>query len=332
MSRPSEDELIARLLAPHAGAAGLGLRDDAALLVPPPGRDLVVTVDGLVAGVHFFPDDPPASIARKALRVNLSDLAAKRATPLAFLLTLALPPTWTADWIERFAAGLGEDAALFGCPLVGGDTIATPGPLTLSITAIGAVEPGTMLPRTAARAGDRLYISGTMGDAALGLLLRLGEADGRPPGWATALGEAARWHLRDRYLHPQPRLALHAALAHARAGMDVSDGLVGDATKMLRVSGVSGRIELAGLPLSRAAAAVLEADPTAIEAIATGGDDYEILATVAPEQWSAFEVAAAAAGVPVTVIGDVLPGAGPPEVFDRTGRSIAFQRGSYRHA
>src|SRR5271167_2563083 len=146
--RLGEADLISRYFAPLAGPGGLGLRDDAALMRPPPGEDLVLTTDALVAGVHFFVNDPPAAIARKALRVNLSDLAAKGARPLGFLLSLALPRDWRDDWLEAFASGLGGDAASYGCPLIGGDTVATPGPLTLSITAIGSVPEGRMPKRT----------------------------------------------------------------------------------------------------------------------------------------------------------------------------------------
>ncbi len=160
--RLSEDELIARFFAPAAGPAALGLRDDAACLTPPSGCDLVLTCDALVAGVHFFADDPPASIARKALRVNLSDLAAKGARPLGFLLSLALSSDWTEAWLAAFAAALGDDGAAYGCPLAGGDTVRTPGPLTLSIAAFGAVPTGRMAARTGVRPGDRLYVSGTL--------------------------------------------------------------------------------------------------------------------------------------------------------------------------
>src|SRR5271156_1731588 len=184
--RPGEDDLIVRYFAPLAGPAGLGLKDDVALLRPPQGRDLVLTTDALVAGVHFFADDPPGAIARKALRTNLSDLAAKGATPVGFLLSLALPAGWTEPWLAAFAACLGEDAQTYHCPLMGGDTVKTPGPLTLSITALGSVAAGGMAARTGVRPGDRLYVSGTIGDAALGLRLRLG----RGP----ALAEAHRLH------------------------------------------------------------------------------------------------------------------------------------------
>jgi thiamine-monophosphate kinase len=331
MTHLSEDDLIARFFAPLAGPAALGLRDDAGLLAVAPGRELVLTKDALVAGVHFFAEDPPASIARKALRVNLSDLAAKRGRPCGFLLGLVLPPGWTSDWLRAFAEGLGEDAARFGCPLIGGDTVSTPGPLCLSITALGEVAAGAMLLRTTVLPGDRIYVSGTIGDAALGLRLRLGASLGSSVPWAESLRDGHRAHLLDRYLHPQPRLALHEALAAAHAGMDISDGLVGDLTKMLRVSGVSARIDLGRLPLSEAAASALEADPSLIETIATGGDDYEIITAVSPAAASAFEAASARAGVPVTAIGEALPGAAIPVFLDRAGQSITFAKGSYSH-
>jgi thiamine-monophosphate kinase len=323
-SRPSEDDLIARYFAPLAGSAGLGLRDDAALLRPPAGRDLVLTTDALVAGVHFFADDPPGAIARKALRVSLSDLAAKGAEPVGFLLDLALPADWTADWLAAFAAGLGEDAATYGCPLLGGDTVKTPGPLTLAITALGAVEPGRMPPRFGVKPGDRLYVTGSIGDAALGLRLRLGQGP--------SLGEAERHHLLQRYLLPQPRSALAPAMAlHARAGMDVSDGFVGDLTKMLRVSGVTARVDLGRLPLSPAAAAAVAADPALFAIAATGGDDYELLAAVAPKDCDTFERMAARAGVAATCVGEAVAGLEPPRFLDRDGRETAFHSGAFSH-
>jgi thiamine-monophosphate kinase len=169
MNRPTEDEIIADYFAPLAGSAGLGLMDDAAAFAPPSGQDLVVTKDMLCAGMHFFADDPPEAIARKALRVNLSDLAAKSATPLGFLLGLALPGDWTPDWLKAFAAGLGADAAAYQCPLIGGDTVKSPGALTISITALGSVPTGTRLVRSSVAENDFLYVSGTIGDSTLGL-------------------------------------------------------------------------------------------------------------------------------------------------------------------
>jgi thiamine-monophosphate kinase len=323
-ARPGEDELIARYFAPLAGPAGLGLTDDVALLAPPAGRELVLTTDALVAGVHFFADDPAGAVARKALRVNLSDLAAKGAEPLGFLIALALPSDWTAPWLEAFAAGLGGDAALYRCPLIGGDTVKTPGPLTIAVTALGAVEKGRMAARSGVRAGDRLYVSGAIGDAAIGLRLRLG--------LGPELAREHRRYLLDRYLLPQPRLALAPAMAaYAHGGMDVSDGFVGDLTKMLRVSGVSARVELARLPLSPAARAAIAADPALFDIAATGGDDYELLAAGAPEQSAAFEAAAAAAGVAVTLVGEAFAGALPPRFIGRDGREAAFRHGSFSH-
>ncbi len=325
MASLSEDALIARHFAPLAGAGGLGLKDDVALLAPPPRHDLVVTADGIVAGVHFFPDDPPASIGRKALAVNLSDLAAKGATPAGFVLTLALPEGWTENWLAGFCEGLGDAAREFGCPLLGGDTVRTPGPLSISITALGEVPAGRMVRRTTARAGDVLCVTGTIGDAALGLALR------EAPAWVSALSEAGRAHLADRYLHPRPRLALTAALReHARAAMDVSDGLAGDLSKMMRTSGTTAVVEALAVPLSAAARAALAREPGLFERVVTGGDDYEILCAVPPEREAAFAAAAAAAGVPLSTIGRVEAGEGLP-LFRDGGREWRYERGSFSH-
>lgn len=322
--RPGEDDLIARFFAPLAGPQGLGLLDDAALLTPPPGADLVLTKDALVAGVHFFADDPPGAIARKALRVNLSDLAAKGAEPLGFLLALALPEDWTGAWLDAFASGLGEDCAQYQCPLFGGDTVKTPGPLMVSITALGAVPHGRMARRTGVRPGDLLYVSGSIGDAALGLRLRQGKASG--------LSEPHRRFLIDRYLLPQPRYALTAAMRDfAHAGMDVSDGFVGDMAKMLRVSGVGARIDMARLPMSEAARAAIAAEPDLWTIAATGGDDYEILAGVAPEHAKAFEAAASRAGAPVTCVGEATGRGEPVRFVDGDGAPIVFNSGAYSH-
>jgi thiamine-monophosphate kinase len=323
----SEDDLIARFFAPIAGEGGLGLRDDAACMPAPAGADLVMTVDGLVAGVHFFADDPPDAIARKALRVNLSDLAAKGAQPMGFLLTLALPAGTSASWLDAFAAGLGEDALTYSCPLLGGDTVKTPGPLSISITALGAVPRGRMVPRTGARPGDLIAVTGSIGDAALGLLLRTAPA----APWGEGLGEVERDHLLDRYRLPRPRNALAPALRdHAHAAMDVSDGLVGDLEKMLRVSGVAGRVTLDAVPLSPAVKRALATDSGLLEAALTGGDDYEILCSVGPQQVAGLTTAAQAAGVPLTVIGRVVEGTEGTE-FTYRGAPLSFTKRSYSH-
>ena len=328
--RPGEDDLIATLFAPWAGAEGLGLRDDAALLAASPGRDLVVTKDMLVAGVHFFADDPPDAIARKALRVNLSDLAAKGAEPRGFLLGLGLPDAWTPDWLKAFTEGLRDDSLCFQCPLLGGDTVATPGPLTLSVTAFGDVPSGRMVPRGGARAGDLIYVSGTIGDAAIGLRLRL--AGERDAGWIARLDAASAAALADRYLLPRPRLGLRRALhLCASAAMDVSDGLVGDLEKMLNLSGVTARIKAAAVPLSAAARVAVALETSLLEVALTGGDDYEILCCVAAGEGRAFEAEAGLAGIAVTHIGDVVGGPEPLAMVDEAGHPLAFRASRFTH-
>lgn len=330
MQRPSEDDLIATLFAPLAGAGGLGLRDDAALLVPTPGHDLVLTKDMLIAGVHFFDADPPEAIARKALRVNLSDLAAKGAVPRGFLLGLGLPTNWTGAWLTAFAGGLAADSTTFDFPLLGGDTVATPGSLTLSVTAFGEVAAGRMVPRTGAQAGDLLYVSGTIGDAAIGLRLRL--EDRAVASWSTVLDRQAAEVLRDRYLLPRPRLGLRPALlAHARAAMDVSDGLVGDLTKMLKLAGLTARVVVAGIPLSEAARRAVALAADLMETALTGGDDYEILCAVPPHAAEAFERKASRAGVPVTRIGVAVAGLADPVFCDHSGLPLAFRSPRFSH-
>ncbi|MBB6309615.1 thiamine-phosphate kinase [Xanthobacter tagetidis] len=322
-----EDRLIARFFRPIAGAGALGLRDDAALLSPPEGCDLVLTKDAVVAGVHFFADDAPASVARKALRVNLSDLAAKGAAPLGALLALALPKGTGEAWVAAFADGLGADAVAFGCPILGGDTVATPGPVTITITALGAVPKGGFVPRTGARPGQAILVSGTIGDAALGLKLRQGPND-VPFG---DLDAEQRGHLLDRYLHPQPRLALAPVLrAYAAAAMDVSDGLAGDAAKMLAASGCGGVIEARRVPLSAAAARVTAGRAELLRTALTGGDDYEILACVPHAAVPAFTAEAARAGVPVTLIGETRGGEGL-DVIGPDGVALDLGSGSFSH-
>jgi len=324
----AEDRLIARYfrpLATHPGA--LGLTDDAATLTPPAGCDVVLKTDAVVGGIHFFADDPPELIAKKALRVNLSDLAAKGASPAGFLLSLALPETIDANWLDAFARGLGEDARAYGCPLMGGDTDRTSGPLTVAIAAFGTLPTGSMVRRGGARPGERVIVTGTIGDAALGLQLR------RDP------QAAARWrldprqsaHLLERYLLPRPRNALALALRqHATAAMDVSDGLVGDLGKLCGVSGVRADIEIERVPLSGAARTAVAGEASLIETVLTGGDDYEVVATVAPGAMAALAAAAEAAGVALTEIGTVAVGRGA-RFLDRAGNALLFKQPSFSH-
>jgi len=323
----AEERLIARYFRPLATAPGaLALNDDAAVLTPPPGCDLILTTDGVIAGVHFLPDDPAEKIGRKVLRMNLSDLAAKGAKPLGFLLSVAFPSAIKEAWIEDFASGLGDDATRYGCPLFGGDTDHTPGPLSVTVAAFGTLPRGAMAKRTTAKAGDAVVVTGTIGDAALGVRLRKDETLGKS--WR--LSPVQRAHLLDRYLLPQPRTALAEAVrAHASAAMDVSDGLAGDLAKLCRASGVTAEIDVARVPLSDAARAALAADPSLIETVLTGGDDYEILLTLAPGKLAALRAAARAAGVPLTEIGRIVAGEGTR--FIDHGKVLAFAKPSYSH-
>jgi thiamine-monophosphate kinase len=322
-----EDSLIARYFKPIATDPGaFGLDDDAAI-VKARGEDIVVTTDAIVEGVHFLPDDPPDTIARKALRVNLSDLAAKGALPAGFVLTLALRAADEA-WLTPFARGLGSDAGLFGCPLLGGDTVSTPGPLTISITAFGRVPLGKMVHRSGAKPGDRVVVTGTIGDATLGLDVLRGGAV------AAALAEdaAARAALVGRYRVPQPRNALaNAVRDHASAAMDVSDGLAGDLAKLCAASGVSAVIDAPSIPLSAPVAALLEHGIVGIETIVSGGDDFEILCAIPETGFEAFVHAAELAGVAVASIGTVIAGSSVPQFLDTRGREIALPRLSWSH-
>jgi thiamine-monophosphate kinase len=322
-----EDSLISRYFRPLATDPGaFGLFDDAAILQAC-GDEIVVTTDAIVEGVHFLSDDPPDTIARKALRVNLSDLAAKGAVPAGFVLTLALRATDDA-WLAPFARALGEDAGLFGCPLLGGDTVSTPGPVMVSVTAFGRVAPGKMVRRSGAAPGDRIVVTGTIGDAALGLdILKRGAV-------ATALAHdaAASQMLVGRYRVPQPRNALAQAVRdHASAAMDVSDGLAGDLAKLCAASQISAVIDIKSVPLSAAVATLLARGAVGLEAIVSGGDDYEILCAIPEASFAAFAQAAGLAGVAVTSIGTVIAGTSVPRFLDAQGGEIALKRLSYSH-
>jgi thiamine-monophosphate kinase len=323
----AEDRLIARYfkpLAKHPGA--LGFADDAAAITPPAGQDLVLKTDGLIAGVHFFSDDPAEGVGRKALRVNLSDLAAKGAAPLGFLLAIALPKDFSEGWLAGFVRGLGKDADAYQCPLLGGDTDSTPGPISISVAAFGTVPSGTMVKRSGAKAGDHVFVSGTIGDAALGLRVRRGEA------MSWQLDAAMSDHLVSRYRVPQPRTVLAEALrAHASAAMDVSDGLVGDLAKLCAASDVSADIEVARVPVSEAGARALEGERNLITPLLTGGEDYEVLSTIPPDRIDAFQSAAAKVGVPVTDIGRIVVGSAPPRFLNPEGQPLEFLHTAYSH-
>jgi thiamine-monophosphate kinase len=323
------EEAIVRALAPLAeGFAGaFGLQDDCALITPAPDTELVLKTDPVAEGVHFLADDDPQDIAWKALAVNVSDLAAKAARPIAYLMALSFPEAPSAGWLSRFAAGLAAAQARFGCHLIGGDTDRRPGPLTIAITLVGEVERGRMVRRGTAGAGEALFVSGTLGDAALGLALR---KDGAlAAAWGLAPAEAE--HLRRRYARPEPRLALAGALRdHASAAMDISDGLAKDLARLCAASSCAARVRLADMPLSPAAAKALAADPALAKLIVAAGDDYEVLAAVPAAKAAQFQASAAEAGVTVTQIGTTEAGEGI-RIIDRDGRPLDLERTGWDH-
>jgi thiamine-monophosphate kinase len=312
---PLEFELIAKYFRPLAGPGSLDLHDDAAFLTPPPGRDLVLTADAMVEGVHFLPDDPPDLVGRKLLRVNLSDLAAKGATPLGYLLTVSTPRTTPEAWFAAFTAGLAQDQAEYHLDLLGGDTTSTPGPISLSLTIIGHVASGMAVHRSGASDGDGIWVTGTIGDGALGLAAATGKlAD--PDGY-----------LLDRYRLPRPRIGL-AIGGLATAAMDISDGLVQDLGHICRASHLAATIDAEHVPLSPQARA---AGPSWLETCLTGGDDYELLLALPPSREAALRVAASDRGIPVTRIGAFH--SGPPEVKVRAanGELLALKKGGWSH-
>ena len=321
--RPGEFELIRRYFAPLAKDPGsLGLTDDAAVLTPRPGFDLVLTKDVVAAGIHFFADDAPEAIAAKALRVNLSDLAAKGARPRGYLMGLALPSNWTAGWLERFCNGLAADQAAYDIQLFGGDTIRSGNGLQVSITAIGEVETGRAVRRSGARPGDLLFVTGTIGDAAAGLQARLKPDFCRDHD----LSQAEELHVLDRYLLPRPRTRLAGAIAAiASAAMDVSDGLLADCTHLAAASGVDFTIDLGRVPLSGALSRLRVKSPDEFARCLNGGDDYEILAAIPAEKADAFRKSAEASGYCVSEIGKAVAGQGHVRLHDG-GQPVDFNR------
>ena len=295
MSRSGEFELIRRVLAPLATAAGAGgLEDDAALVDAPEGRRLVVTTDTMVEGVHFPGDGPPGLIARRLLRSNLSDLAAMAARPEGYLLNLALPGRIDDPWLEGFAAGLAADQEEFGLSLFGGDTVATPGALTLTVTAFGSAT--APVRRSGARPGDRVFVTGPVGDGHFGLKAVRGDLD------ATRLA--------DRYWLPTPRFG---AAEGASAAADISDGLIADLGHICRASGVGAVIDLEAVPLSPEVAAL--GAGARLKAL-TGGDDYELVFT-----------ARESAAIPV---GRIVAGEGVA-LLDAAGEPVPLARQGYTH-
>ena len=315
MKIPAEFTMIARHFAPLAAPGALGLTDDAAIVAPPPGRELVITADTMVEGVHYLPGEPAENVARKLLRVNLSDVAAMGATPLHYLLMLSAPRATPEAWLASFASGLAADQARYGVSLLGGDTTSTPGPITLSVTMFGHLAPGTGLRRSGARPGDELWVTGTVGDGVLGLWALQGKiAD--PDGSLAA-----------RYRLPEPRLGLTLhGIAHA--AMDLSDGLVQDAGHMARASGVALQLEPACVPLSPAGRAA--GDDFVTSGVA-GGDDYELLLAVPPSNETRLASVMRQAGIPISRIGRFVTGLPEVRGIAADGTAIALGASGWSH-
>lgn len=325
MPRPDEFGLIARYFAPltEGDPGAFDLSDDAAILRHDARREIVATTDCMVSGVHFTDDDGPDAIARKLLRVNLSDLAAKGARPVSYLLALALPRGTDETWLARFTKGLAEDQKTYGIHLVGGDTTATDGGLVATITAFGEVPPGRMVRRNGARAGDDVYVSGTIGDAALGLAAKQGRLN--------ALTGRQTEPLLDRLRYPEPRVALgQRLLGVATSGLDVSDGLVQDAGHLAECSRLAIDLELDAVPLSAEARLAVRMEPGRLRDMIAGGDDYELLFTAAPAAAPLLASLSRELQVPTTRIGRCRPGQGVV-MLDGEGREIVLEKRGFRH-
>lgn len=317
---PDEFSFIRRHFRRLAGKEALDLTDDAAVFTPPPGKELVIAADAMVEGVHFLPNDPPQTIGRKLLRANLSDMAAMGARPFGWLLTLACPKAdsrYNDAWFEAFSDGLAEDQVLFGVSLLGGDTTSTRGPLVLSLTILGDVSRGHALRRNGAQEGDGLWVTGTIGDGALGLLALQGKiAD--PTGW-----------LAERYRLPCPRLGL-ALSGIAHAAMDVSDGLVQDIGHLARESGLAVRLDVGSVPLSDAAEAVVT-DDEGLAVCLTGGDDYELLLAVPDNQTGFLLARCEERNITVTRIGQFVSGQTGVQVLRHDGSAFPLRRQGWSH-
>jgi thiamine-monophosphate kinase len=318
-----EFERIRRFFAPLAGPGGLGLADDAALVDCVPGRRLVVTADAIVAGVHYLPDDPPDLVARKLLRVNLSDLAAMGARPLHYVLTTALPSELGPDWLARFASGLAEDQRRYGVDLLGGDSVGTSGPAVLSLTAIGEVAAGQEIRRGGAKPGDLVWISGTLGDGFLGLVLLRGA---HPD-----LAAPDRDYLIRRFQLPDPRTELGPRLCGLVSAMiDVSDGLLADLGHICETSEVGAVVETVLLPLSCSARSVVGSRLNILPQLAAAGDDYELLFTAPAGATEAIISLSSSVDIPVTRIGSIHAGTGV-RLVDADGRPVRVEATGYRH-
>ena len=320
-TRRGEFDLIAELFAPLAAddPRALGLTDDAAILPQSYGTETVITTDTMVLGVHFFEREDPAVVARRLLRVNLSDIAAMAAAPVGYFLNLTLADNISDSWLEGFCDGLRADQDLFGVRILGGDTTRTPGPLTLSVTMMGEVPAGQAVRRSGASDGDLVMVSGTIGDAALGLA-------------AFDEGRADSGYLIGRFQSPTPRLPLGRELRGIATAMaDVSDGLIADIGHICKASGIGAEIDGEAVPLSPDARAAMEAGDAGLSALLSGGDDYELVFAVPRDRRDSAEAAGVRAEVPVSVIGVFRIGATGITVSGPDGKPLAIATPGYRH-
>jgi len=324
--RPGEFDLISRVLAPLSASerGAFRLTDDAALLAPRKGCSFVITADAVVEGVHFLKSDPPFKLAQKALRVNLSDLAAKGARPRAYLMTTAWPDWVTGAWIEEFARGLRQDQDEFGLTLVGGDTVSTPGPLSISITAFGEVPGGKMIQRRGARSGDDVWVTGTIGDAGLGLTVALGQMSG-------ATGRQSD-HFLGRYQLPVPRVSIAPALARiAHAAIDISDGLLADLGHLSVASRIGIALNAMDVPLSDEASALVRAGVARIEDLLVAGDDYEVAFTAPVSARPRVLALSRRSGVRITRIGTASGRAPGVIAKAENGETLQISRAGFTH-
>ncbi|MEX0300658.1 MAG: thiamine-phosphate kinase [Kordiimonas sp.] len=315
---PDEFDLIAQYFAPLAGEAGLELKDDAACIKARPGYDCIVSKDILVEGTHFFEGANPFDLAFKALAVNVSDLAAKGAKPAIYFLGLSLPTTIEENWLKSFSAGLQVAQDSYPVELAGGDTTSTKGPITISITALGYVEESSMIKRSGAKVEDDVYVTGTLGDAAIGL--KALQADPSASGYLVA-----------RYHRPQARLQIGLSLhGIANSAADVSDGLLADLGHICNASKVGVTIQQAKLPLSPSTEAALRENSSFADLVWSGGDDYEILFTSPRSNRQQIEQLSSEVAVPITRIGTVEQGEGV-RLVDQSGNLVQVKNVGFQH-
>lgn len=312
--------IISKYFSPLAKnySGALGLKDDAAIITPNTNNNIVVTKDAIVENVHFFKNDSAHDIALKLLGVNLSDLAAMGASPLAYLIGVILPKNTNQNWLEEFSASMADGIKQYGGALIGGDTVSHDGPLTLTLTAIGEIPLGKELKRSGAKEGDLVFVSGTIGDSYLGLQSIKGHVE-------------AYEYLQERYHKPIPRIEIGIKLREiASACIDISDGLVADLTHICESSGVGSEINLKNIPLSTHSRKIVDKNAGMLIKIINGGDDYELLFTCAAKKESEITNISKEVGIPIAKIGSITKG-DKVTILDEAGSEIILQNGGYKH-